>query len=215
MKYANRYNPRVQNTSKQWGLIIAIVLILHAALLLFFKPRYLEIFKTQSPTGEETCDRYPFLDNPFHVLSLSVEPRQEALAVRTEPKTVSKSQEEAEDAEAIGEPESEMMPLQGGAGRVGSSSSPRNATVEPKPLYIPWPKYPQGIKQISQGSVELLLLINERGEVADIKITRELPLSELNRVAFEAARKIRFTPGMEHGIRKSMWVRLAIGFQPR
>ncbi|MDD4858290.1 MAG: TonB family protein [Candidatus Krumholzibacteria bacterium] len=215
MKDANRNSLRVRNTPRQWAFIVAIVLILHAGLLLFFKPRYLEVFKTQAPPGEDTGGRYPFLENPFHVYSLSIEPRSEAHVGGSEPKEISDSGEEAENANALGEPESEMIPIQGGGGGWGAGSTPRNGTVEPKPLYIPWPKYPQGIKQISQGSVELLLLINERGEVADIKVTRELPLSELNEIAVEAARKIRFTPGTERGIRKSMWVRLAIGFQPR
>jgi TonB family protein len=124
--------------------------------------------------------------------------------------------ESADDAgrfEALGEPQSEMLPMQGGGG--GGTRGSRKATVEPKPLYIPWPKYPAGLKKLPEGRVELMLLINEKGEVDDVKVTRTLPLEELNRIAVEAARRIRFTPGTERGVRKPMWVRLAIGFQPR
>jgi TonB family protein len=142
-----------------------------------------------------------------------VEPRPAAAVAESEAAEKPESAEDAARFEALGEPQSEMLPLRGGGGR-GTRGS-RNATVEPKPLYIPWPKYPAGIKQLPQGRVELMLLINEKGEVDDVKVTRTLPLEELNRIAVEAARRIRFTPGTEQGVRKPMWVRLAIGFQPR
>jgi TonB family protein len=206
-------SPSLRNTRRQWAIIIAVAVLVHAAFFLFFQPRYLEVFRTELPPGEESTDRYPFLDNPFRVLSLSVEPRPAAAVAE---KQVAEKAESAEDAarfEALGEPQSEMLPMQGGGG--GGTRGSRKATVEPKPLYIPWPKYPAGLKKLPEGRVELMLLINEKGEVDDVKVTRTLPLEELNRIAVEAARRIRFTPGTEQGVRKPMWVRLAIGFQPR
>lgn len=202
-----------RSTRRHWAIIIVSAILVHAAFLFFFQPRYLEVFRTELPPGEEGDDRLPLMDHPFRVLSLSVEPRATTTIAARE---VSEKQESAEDAaliEALGEPQSQMLPLPGGAG-FGTKGS-RNATVEPKPLYIPWPKYPAGIKQLPPGRVELMLLINEKGEVDDVRVTRTLPLEELNRIAVESARRIRFTPGTERGIRKPMWVRLAIGFQPR
>ena len=210
-----RVSPSLRSTRKQWTIIIVFAVLLHAAFLLLFKPHYLQVFKTELPPGEEGTDRYPLLDNPIHVLSLSLEPRSASAVTKKEAAEELESAEEAARVEALGEPQSEMLPLQGGGGGGGGTRGSRNATVEPKPLYIPWPKYPAGIKQLPQGRVELTLLINEKGEVVDVKVTRTLPLDELNRIAVEAARKIRFTPGTERGIRKPMWVRLAIGFQPR
>lgn len=213
MKQGHRMPHSVQSTRKQWTIIIASVVLLHAAFLFLFNPQYLRVFKTDVPPGEEGTDRYPFLDNPLRVLSLSVESRPAAAVTEKKAAETAESAEDAARVEAIGEPQSEMLPLRGGGG--GGTRGSRNATVEPKPLYIPWPKYPAGIKQLPQGRVELMLLINEKGEVDDVKVTRTLPLEELNRIAVEAARRIRFTPGTEQGIRKPMWVRLAIGFQPR
>jgi TonB family protein len=209
----SRRSPR--RTGKQWAIIVASAVLVHAAFLLLFQPRYLEVFKTDMPAGEESTDRSPLLDNPFHVLSLSVEPQP--APARAAARQAAEEAESATEEPAIGAPgdlQSEMLPLQGGGGSRGTRGS-RNAVVEPKPLYIPWPKYPAGIKQLPPGRVELTLLINEKGEVDDVKITRSLPLEELNRIAVEAARRIRFTPGSEGGVRKPMWIRLAIGFQPR
>jgi TonB family protein len=210
-----RQSPRTRSSRRQWAIFIAAAILFHAFLLLFFQPRYLDVFKTEVPLGEEGDDRYPFLDNPFHVLSLSLEPSPANLVVEKATATESELADDVADVEAVGEPQSEMLPLQGGGGGGRGRTGSRSSTVEPKPLYIPWPKYPQGIKHVPQGSVELLLFINDKGEVEDVKVARALPLSELNRIAVEAARKIRFTPGTENGIRKPMWIRLAIGFQPR
>jgi len=203
----------IRSTRRQWAIIIASALLVHAAFLFFFQPRYLEVFRTDLPPGEESTDRYPFLDNPFRVLSLSVEPQPAAAVAEKEAAERPESADDAARFEALGEPQSEMLPMQGGGG--GGTRGSRKATVEPKPLYIPWPKYPAGLKKLPEGRVELMLLINEKGEVDDVKVTRTLPLEELNRIAVEAARRIRFTPGTEQGVRKPMWVRLAIGFQPR
>ncbi len=203
-----------RSTRKEWAIIVASAVFVHAVFLLLFQPRYLEVFRTEIPLGEESADRAPFLDNPFHVLSISVEPRPARAAAA--PREASEDAAAAPDELPLGAPgdlQSEMLPIQGGGSR-GTRGS-RNAVVEPKPLYIPWPKYPAGIKQVPQGRVELMLLINEKGDVDDVKVTRALPLEELNRIAVEAARKIRFTPGTEGGARKPMWIRLAIGFQPR
>ncbi len=205
----------IRSSRRHWAIIIASAVLLHAVFLFLFQPRYLEVFRTELPPGEEGTDRYPLLDNPFRVLSLSVEPRPAAAVTAKEASDNAESAEDAARFEALGEPQSEMLPISGGGGGGGGTRGSRNATVEPKPLYIPWPKYPAGLKKLPEGRVELMLLINEKGEVDDVKVTRTLPLEELNRIAVEAARRIRFTPGTEQGVRKPMWVRLAIGFQPR
>lgn len=194
--------------------MIAAALALHAFVLFVMPSRYLELFRSAPPRIDETGERVAFFDNPFRVIPLAPEsaaPRYEAAPSGAPAENAGAPMGDVE----IGEPTIEILPLPGGGGgsRVGAGS--RGATVQPKPLYIPWPKYPKGIKELPQGSVELAVLVNEKGEVEDVKITRSLPIQELNRVAVEAARQIRFIPGMERGVRTSMWVRLAIGFQPR
>jgi TonB family protein len=214
MRQASKAHRSHRSTRRQWAIIIASAVVIHAAFLLLFQPRYLEIFRTETLVGEEGADRAPLLDNPFRVLSLSVEPRPARASAA--PREISEGAEAAPEEippGEPGEPQSEILPIQGGGSR-GTRGS-RNATVEPKPLYIPWPKYPEGVRQLPQGRVELMLLINEKGEVDEVKVTRALPLEELNRIAVESARRIRFTPGTEGGVRKPMWIRLAIGFQPR
>ncbi|MGD1049098.1 MAG: TonB family protein [Candidatus Krumholzibacteriaceae bacterium] len=164
-------------------------------------------------------------DEPTTAVPKEKETSEDKSAVKPEPKVAAKDYD-------VGEPEGEVLPLQGGGGGGGGGSGGggwgggsgagggggygvRNAIVEPKLLYIPWPKYPAGVKPLEHGSVELLLLVNTRGEVEDLKVTRSLPIEQLNAIAVQAARKIRFTPGFNNGVRTPMWVRLSIDFQPR
>jgi TonB family protein len=209
-----RPNLRICATRKQWAVIISTIVLLHAAFLLFFKSDYLRVFKTEAPPEKEGEPRSPYLDNPFHVIALTSE-YSVASPVSEEAAEKRESISEVLDETAVGEPQDELQPLSGARSGSRGSFGSRHATVEPKPLFMPWPKYPVGIRNIPQGRVELMLLVNERGEVADITVSKELPVPELNRIAVDAARKIRFTPGMTRGVRSAMWVRLAIGFQPR
>ena len=211
---APRPSPRLRNTPRVWTVVIVSAVLFHIIFIFLFKPQYLEIFRTETPPGDEGDPRFPYLDNPFRVMSVAVEPRSYRRHVVESAESEEPSAETSDEL-VIGEPQTEMLPLGGGGGVRHGRPGPRNATVEPKPLFIPWPKYPRGIKEIPQGSVELRLLVNERGDVMEVEVTRTLPAAELNRIAAEAARKIRFIPGTQNGIRTSMWVRLAIGFQPR
>jgi len=212
-------SPKLRTSRRVWYGAIAIAAALHLVVFFALRPNYFRVFKTEPPPGEigeET--RLPFFDRPFHVIPLAPEPDTRSTVPQRSAR--SETAERSNDATTttledyeLGEPQVDFMPAGGSSG--GGSRGPRNATVEPKPLYIPWPKYPSGIKAVPSGSVELLLLINERGEVDDVKVTRRLPLEELNTIAVQSARKIRFTPGLQNGVRSAMWVRLAIGFQPR
>jgi TonB family protein len=206
-------SPRIRNTRREWTVIVIAAVLIHALFLMFFKPQYLEFLRKELPGPEGDSGRMPYIENPFYVIPLA--PESQPTASADQPSDESEQAQESPESFPIGEPQLELSPLPGGGSREGvGRRGNRGATVQPKPLFIPWPKYPKGIKE-THGSVELMVLVNERGEVEDIKVTRSLPAEELNRIAVEAARRIRFIPGTERGMRKSMWVRLAIGFQPR
>jgi TonB family protein len=210
-------SPKLRTSRRVWYGAIAFAIAIHVLVFLAIRPEYFRVFKAVPPPGEETDEiRFPSFDRPFHLIPLAPEPepRPRPEEHPAEKKAVEAQNELTTSLEEyeLGQPQIDVLPARGGS---GGKHGPRNATVEPKPLYIPWPKYPSGLRSIPPGGVELLLLINERGEVDDIKITHRLPLEELNTIAVQAARRIRFTPGLTNGVRTSMWVRLTIGFQPR
>ena len=204
---------RRSRTLRGWMLIIAATLLFHLVFFLFFKTEYLEIFRTEI-AGDEGTSEYVLLDRPFSLIPYPELP---------EPVIVSEPVESAEGEETersilddLGEPAGDIEPIRRPAG--GGSDGlpgPRRTVVEPKPLFIPWPAYPDDAPDDIRGSVELLLYVDERGIVREIRVSRGLAHESLNRTAVEAARRIRFVPGEEKGVPTAMWIRLSIGFQPR
>lgn len=191
-------------------MIILVVIILHLAFFSLFKLRYLRIFQTELP-GEEGESAFPRLDAPFSFVQLYE--RSEVPVTPESAPTIEKAIEEATFLDELGEISTELLPIERSGGGSPGLAGSRRATVEPKPLYIPWPRYPKGFKGKREGSVELLLFVNENGDVENVKLSRGLPYEELNRIAIGSARKIRFAPGTEKGIPTSMWVKLTIAFQ--
>ncbi len=202
---------RVISGRREWVAIIVIALILHIAFFVFFKTNYLRIFQSDLP-GEEGLSEYPSLDSPFYVIPLYE--KIEAPIITEQPRTIEETVEELTFLDELGEPASELRPVEmGGSSGSPGKAGPRRTTIEPKPLFIPWPRYPRGFKGKREGSVELLLFVNEMGRVVNVKLSRGLPYAELNRIAISSARKIRFSPGLDMGVPASMWVRLTIAFQ--
>ncbi len=216
MSFKRRYDlSRPERRRSGWLIITVTVLLLHLALFIFFKPDYLEIFRKEPP-GDEGVSSFKLID----VQSAS-QPFEYDLPVFTEDDIQSESvdEEKAERTflDELGEPSLDIEPLQKG-GRTGGNAGapgPRAGFVEPRPLSMPWPKFPDGVDRKVNGKVELLLYVNERGEVMEIKVAQGLRDKRLNNSAIEAAREIRFIPGEIKGVPTSMWVRLTIGFQPR
>jgi TonB family protein len=203
---------RARSGWREWIVIITIAIILHLAFFTFFKTRYLRIFQTELP-GEEGESTFPSLDAPFSFVQLYEKP-ETPVTIEIAP-TIERAIDEATFLDELGEISTELLPIERSGGGSPGIAGKRKATVEPKPLYIPWPSYPKGFKGSREGSVELLLYVNEDGEVENVKLSRGLPHEELNRIAIGSARKIRFTPGTEKGIPTSMWVKLTIAFQSK
>jgi TonB family protein len=203
-----------RNRKRQWICIIALAVIAHLAFFLFFKPQYLRIFYKEIG-GDEGYTTYPVMDRPFSFVPYP-EPIQPPVLNERAQKSEQTKEEQTTLDDLLGDPVTELLLMD--TGKTGGSEGrpgPRRTTVEPKPLFIPWPKYPAGIKETIEGKVELLVLVNKKGEVEHVKIARGLPFDILNTTAVDAARNIRFTPGLEQGVPTAMWVRLTIGFQPR
>lgn len=204
---------RRRRRRSEWIIIVAVALLAHLAVFIFLKPSYLEIFRSEPP-GDEGSSSFTYINGAF---SLVPDPELTTPAEHIERPAVSEDVvEETSVLDQIGEPSVDIEPVQGGAG--GGSDGrkgPRRTTVEPKPLFMPWPRYPEGVDKGIDGEVELLLFVDEKGIVREIRISRGLSDERLNSTAVKAARNIRFIPGEVHGEPTAMWIRLTIGFQPR
>ena len=180
--------------SREWLIIVSLAIILHVSLFLLLKPEYLEIFRTKRPSGEGDS-AYRDKNKVFALIHYPDEVIIPDLDQHTTPDNVESEKPSVFDE--LGEPDMDIQPVTGGkkGGENSGHSGTKRNTVEPKPLFIPWPKYPEGVKKGVKGKVELLLYVDEKGEVRQVKVSRGLPQQALNDTAIEAARKIRFIPG--------------------
>ncbi|MCK4537576.1 MAG: energy transducer TonB [Candidatus Krumholzibacteria bacterium] len=212
----NPYSPfRMRKRPAEWLLIIFMVLLGHLLIFVFLKPSYLEIFRSDPP-GEDGSSRFKFINQ-----SMTMDPYPDYVEQISEMDDPVEVVDEEEVIKAFlnefGEPALDVEPIQKGRRSGGSDGlkGPRRSTVEPKPLFMPWPKFPNGVDRDIKGKVELLLFVDEEGLVREIKISNGLSHDLLNATAIEAARDIRFVPGEIKGVPTAMWIRLTIGFQPR
>jgi protein TonB len=85
-----------------------------------------------------------------------------------------------------------------------------------KPLYRknPTPNYPRRARRKGyQGNVILEVLVDEKGNVRDLKVFKSSGYESLDRSALTSVRKWLFEPGTRNGQTAKMWVRVPIRFQ--
>ena len=199
---------------KGWLLIIGATILIHLAVFIFFKLEYLEVFRTETP-GEEGTSDFVYMNSPFSLIPYPEFPQ--AVIVEEQPSDTEDEDRDKTVLDELGEPSLTIDPIQSGGTRGGSDGKPgpRRTTVEPKPINISLPTIPKDIDGKISGGVELLLFVNVKGEVEEIRLSRGLRQESLNNTAIEAARSYKFIPGQIKGVPTAMWVRVTIGFRPK
>jgi TonB family protein len=102
-----------------------------------------------------------------------------------------------------------------GAPRAGALVRLTDAGVVPpvglkqdKPAYPPFAR-----QQRIEGKVELEALIDERGNVADVRIVRGMSAGGLNQAAIDSVRRWRYRPATKDGVNVRVWVPIAMEFK--
>jgi len=205
---------RRSSSKKDWIFIISATLILHIAFFTLFKPHYFTIFKTQLPRSIGYTS-FRDIENGFSYVP--IEEHDAAVPDREFDRIIDEPEESLITVlDMIGEPSDEGMTIIKGAGADREGESGEHVkSIMPKPLFMPWPEYPDDIEISEVGIVELLVLVNKSGEVDRVELINGLPQKSLNNSAVEAAYRMRFSPGIRNGSPTRMWVRLSVGFQPR
>ncbi len=201
-------------------MIIFSAILIHLAFMVFFKTDYLKVFERKDigksalkdDEGSSSASRRKF--SLIDIQNSKSQTSKSKPVIEVEDDPMEEIYDFIYEIPPIEEPES------GGYSSAGKSldSSGNGASpgiIKPKPLFIPWPEYPEGIDSESNGQVILRLYVNTDGEVEEIELVSGLRAEALNRRAIQAAGKIRFTPGEKGGQPSAMWVRISIGFQSR
>jgi protein TonB len=73
----------------------------------------------------------------------------------------------------------------------------------------------RAVRKGQEGRVEMNLLIDEQGRVADLRLERTIPDSELNETAIYAVRHWRFEPARKDGVPVRVWKPVIFEFSLR
>ena len=85
----------------------------------------------------------------------------------------------------------------------------------PQLVTIPKPGYPPMARTLRvEGTVTVAVLVDENGQVQDVKMAEPIKQNVgLNEAALSAARSARYKPATKDGVRVKMWTRLRIPFK--
>jgi TonB family protein len=104
-----------------------------------------------------------------------------------------------------------------GAGCVlGVACGAADAGPVEEPVPVPDPaavEYPVALwDQGVQGETEVMVRVNERGDVDSVYVYRTSGWSEFDSAAVAGVRRMRFTPGREGEKRVAMWTKMPVRF---
>jgi TonB family protein len=99
-----------------------------------------------------------------------------------------------------------------GAGLPGSPGI--SDEIPPTPLHLALPALPHGLAvDAGRGGIaRLLIYIDEKGEVRDVKLLSSTGIEALDRSAVDAARRMRYRPGSRRGAPAAMWTEAEVLF---
>ncbi len=198
----------------KWVAVIVIAIVIHLSFIIFFKLDYLQFLDKEMP-GEQGESYTPFRKKPFSVVDFEQPSPTTGREVRRleEPDEEPTGEYIPYDYSELDESIKPIEPAKSGGSDALKGSSVN--TVKPKPIYIPWPEYPEWFEGEVEGKVKLKLFVDKDGKVQQVEVLKGLSHPRLTRIAVSSARRIQFTPGRLNGVPQSMWVELTIGFKPR
>ena len=96
----------------------------------------------------------------------------------------------------------------------GCGSAEEEPAEPPVPMPDPSPvEYPVTLwDQRVEGETEVLIHVDERGDVDSVLVSRGSGYAEFDSAALAGARKLRFTPGRRGDRRVAMWTKIPIRF---
>ncbi|MDZ7859809.1 MAG: TonB family protein [Candidatus Krumholzibacteriota bacterium] len=210
---------RPRRRFKSWLIILLTVIIAHVLFITFFQPEYLEVFERKnigkSSRGASSSKRY-FEEDRFVVVNTYH--NEEANPDKKPIVKIDKKKSEKTPAFDYNIPPIDFSlnnAVKGNKGDEPGSGKETNPRIKPSPILIPWPEYPEGVDKDFNGQVILNLYVSKEGKVMEVELLEGLSTEGFNRKAVQAARKMRFTPGLVNGQPEAMWLKITIKFQPR
>lgn len=214
-----------RRSTKQWAIIIAIVVILHLMLFVFVRPSYVDLFKTSVPNPAETSTGGLAPSAAILTIPIEIEPLSDAASegeAGTEPPERRKRIVVAEPAEpvtALGEPEADVLldadDLPGGSPKtLPRSSGSAEVSIPPRAIEITWPDT-RKLKHCAGHHIDIRIRVADDGSVIAVEPVHEHQPSDCLRAALESAERIVFEPGRVNGVPLAMWTQVRIEFKTK
>jgi protein TonB len=173
--------------------------------------------KQTNKAPQEEVARVKPLEMPKPISEASRPENKSAPTPEESPFTASGSSSPIDPRNTAGkESTSEIAPNKGSAPLVTKGDTSAAGMIMAKPLYrknSP-PKYPRHARRKGyEGNVIIEVLVDEKGNVSDLKIFKSSGYEILDRSALSAVEKWLFKPGTSNGKAMKMWVRVPIRFK--
>ena len=141
----------------------------------------------------------------------AAEPPPPAAAAAEQP-----AQREPEPVQAQAPPSEPPAPApEAPRAKLGDLVTPGLGVTLPKLVSSPKPEYPPMARKLGvQGVVTVSVLVDENGQIEDVRMLEPIPQKVgINEAAMSAARAVRYQPATKDGVRVKMWTRLRIPFK--
>ena len=204
-----------------WAGFIGVALLLHLILFIGVKQGFFEVFRTdvdQLGGASGASASYPDaiiaieieIDDGEEEPVTEVTERSTPTPPTTDPSenpNGSRGDDSLEniDMDALTGEATIKIPADGAGGG-------RDTAVPPRPVEITWPET-RGLSHCLGLEIAIRIEVDKEGEVLQVKAVDNTHPSDCTKAALDAARQIRFRPGLVKGRPARMWTQLRIDFR--
>jgi len=216
--------------TKEWAIIVSVVIALHVALFLSVRPAFFSMFKktvTSASDGEQGRPFAPraFLTIPIEIEDHPTDQEQELVQEAIEPvprerrkleppltlleETTENNQGEQSDAPV------EIDKLLGESPQTLPHNIGREKImIPPRALEITWPDT-RNLKHCLGHHIDMKIRVDAEGAISSIQPLDMNHPSDCIEAAVESANEIIFEPGRVDGIPTAMWTHVRIDFRKK
>jgi outer membrane biosynthesis protein TonB len=220
-----------QKKSKEWLIIVAVVVALHALLFISVRPSFFSMFKKTTTSTAEGYKGEPFAPSAILTIPIEIEDPQpdkpqEPIQDNAEPtptetkkidhKPVVATQEAVNIDE--GDPSDAPLDVENVLGEspetLPHNIGPEEVMIPPRALEITWPDT-RDLGHCLGHHIDMMIHVDENGSIVAVEPLDSNHPPDCIRAAVESARHIVFEPGRVNGLPSSMWTQVRIDFRKK
>ena len=217
------------NRGREWLIIIAVVIGLHALLFITVRPAFFSMFKKTVTSTADGNAGEPFA--PAAILTIPIEiedqpeEQQNPVQEATDPTRQDRKKKREDEARVVigravsdkpGQNEPAPVDIENVIGQsmetLPHNFGPEEVMIPPRAIEITWPDVSR-LQHCQGHHIDMKVQVNEKGEIMTIEpLDRNHP-DDCIRAALESAGRIVFEPGKVNGEATPMWTQVRIEFR--